>query len=399
MIKSLAMFLMVCLVLAFSTATAMDVVVPGDDGGDNIISNLEMDLAQGSYDDGKITSDQLEEIRHIYENYPITVTDSVGRNVTLYRPVKSVGCTISHHIETLRSLKVPGDLVIAGPEGLDDYSFMTEFGDVPSIGHFYMPDEEKIVEINPDLLIIHPGSGSGQFGSFFGPFLENMEAAGINVACFACSNPETYVEEVETLGILLEKEGEAEEFIEFYEGVLNSIQEKTKTLPVESRPKVYCENRPYWTSSLDANPIDMAGGCYIFSEAEAVSDVDPEFVVASNPEFIIRILGDEDYNGRMTDDTEKLDGIIDEIVKRPELQNVKAVQEENVYLVSSPLWTYMPYSGCRHFIGVAYLAKCFHPQIFQDIDPKAIHEQYLTEFQGLDWDLDQQGIFVYPLID
>ena len=32
----------------------------------------------------------------------------------------------------------------------------------------------------------------------------------------------------------------------------------------------------------------------------------------------------------------------------------------------------------------------------EDIDPQAIHHEYLTRFQGLDYDLGEQGVFVYP---
>jgi iron complex transport system substrate-binding protein len=54
----------------------------------------------------------------------------------------------------------------------------------------------------------------------------------------------------------------------------------------------------------------------------------------------------------------------------------------------------MPFSGCRHFIGVAFLAKWLHPDLFADLDPKAIHQRYLTEFQGLDYDLNKRGVLV-----
>jgi len=46
---------------------------------------------------------------------------------------------------------------------------------------------------------------------------------------------------------------------------------------------------------------------------------------------------------------------------------------------------------------IGYLAKLFHPEEFEDLDPKAIHQEYLTKFQGLDYDLGKEGVFVYPL--
>jgi iron complex transport system substrate-binding protein len=51
------------------------------------------------------------------------------------------------------------------------------------------------------------------------------------------------------------------------------------------------------------------------------------------------------------------------------------------------------------FIGVAYLAKFFYPDLFTDLDPQAIHQEYLTRFQRLDYDLDKHGVFVYPPLE
>jgi iron complex transport system substrate-binding protein len=118
--------------------------------------------------------------------------------------------------------------------------------------------------------------------------------------------------------------------------------------------------------------------------------------VTANPDVIIRLLSEEDPDGKMADDTTNAEQIRQEILDRQELENVNAVQDEEVYLVASPLWTYLPYSGCRHFIGVAYVAKILHPELFEDFDPKAIHQCYLNEFQGRNYDLEEKGVFVYP---
>jgi iron complex transport system substrate-binding protein len=47
-------------------------------------------------------------------------------------------------------------------------------------------------------------------------------------------------------------------------------------------------------------------------------------------------------------------------------------------------------------IGFAYIAKWLYPDLFEDLDPKALHQEYLTRFLKLDYDLDERGVFVYP---
>lgn len=370
--------------------------VPGDLDGDLLVSAEEVKIADENFVQGKITGQDLKDIKHIHEAFPRTVKDTRGRAVTIHGPIKTVVCTVSHHLETLRTLKVPQSVVIGGPENIDIYSIFPEFKTLPTVGNFYEPDVEKIIELSPDIVLVHPGSGTGTFGAYIGPLLEKLEGAGITVACFACSRPECYAEEVQKLGILFERENESDEFILFYNDVLDSIQEKIRHLPDSDKPLVYSENRPYRASYNDVPPIESAGGRSIFAGKGEVEEVNPEDVVAANPDVIIRILGDEDYDRRTASDTGKLEDVRREIMNRAELQNTTAVREDRVFLIASPLWTYMPFSGCRHFIGVAYLAKWLHPDLFSDLDPQALHQRYLKDFQGLDYDLKQRGILVYP---
>ena len=45
---------------------------------------------------------------------------------------------------------------------------------------------------------------------------------------------------------------------------------------------------------------------------------------------------------------------------------------------------------------IAYWAKWFHPELFADMDPQAIHQEYLTRFMRIDYDLSKHGVFAYP---
>jgi iron complex transport system substrate-binding protein len=69
----------------------------------------------------------------------------------------------------------------------------------------------------------------------------------------------------------------------------------------------------------------------------------------------------------------------------------KAVEDGKVYLYESELG-----NTPRIIVGIAYWAKWFHPELFSDLDPKVIHQEYLTDFLGIDYDLDEHGVFVYP---
>ena len=79
------------------------------------------------------------------------------------------------------------------------------------------------------------------------------------------------------------------------------------------------------------------------------------------------------------------------ILNRPGFDNITAVKENRVYLITSDICD----RSCNS-IGIAYMAKWFHPDLLKNLDPKAVHQEYLTRFQRLDYDLDDQGVFIYP---
>jgi len=82
----------------------------------------------------------------------------------------------------------------------------------------------------------------------------------------------------------------------------------------------------------------------------------------------------------------------DEIRNRPELAKTKAIQDNRVHVISFDV-TYNP----DFIISVAYMAKWFYPDLFKDMDPVAIHQEFIDKFhKQLKWDVTKEGVFVYP---
>lgn len=74
-------------------------------------------------------------------------------------------------------------------------------------------------------------------------------------------------------------------------------------------------------------------------------------------------------------------------MSRPGLKETDAVKNGRVYLVSDDT-TCAP----RGAAGLYYLAGWFHPDIFKDVDPEAVHREMLKKFYGE----ELRGIWVYP---
>ncbi len=57
--------------------------------------------------------------------------------------------------------------------------------------------------------------------------------------------------------------------------------------------------------------------------------------------------------------------------------------------------------GCspRVPITIAYMAKWFYPDLFDDLDPQALHQEYIDDFCGINYDVAEHGVFIYPPLE
>ena len=320
----------------------------------------------------------------------LTLIDSADRIVTVKKPIKRLTTSgYGYQLEMMRSLKIETDRM-AGvssymiQQGENNKIYFPEYQDKPT---FTCADPESVLKLRSDLVITFPGSRS------LGPIADACEAAGIPLFLgWSGVRGLMIVEEMEKFGYIFDKKDEAAEFIDWYEGaVVNPVLEKVKKIPEEDKPKVYSEYRRYRTSFEPNSHIAKTGGKDIFEGKSG--EVDPEAVARLNPDIIVlrRSIG----GFGSTTDTTEFEEAREELMSRPELKKVSAVKTGRVYVFSGYIVSHMGAAGGRQFIHDAYQAKWFHPEIFRDLDPKAIHQEYLTRFQGLDIDLDEKGVFVY----
>lgn len=135
----------------------------------------------------------------------------------------------------------------------------------------------------------------------------------------------------------------------------------------------------------------MAGGINIAGDLSGEHiKVDPEWVLGQNTSLILWDGYDIIGCGYGVDDPSEVAAFRDDIINHPIYKLTEAAQEGDVYVISG-----FVEMGC-HPLVVSYMAKLFYPDLFEDLDPQAIHQEFLTRFQGLDYDLDKHGVFVYP---
>jgi iron complex transport system substrate-binding protein len=189
--------------------------------------------------------------------------------------------------------------------------------------------------------------------------------------------------------------------------VINEIEEKTAGLSEDEKPRVFMKT-PGWTPEqistfTDKMPLakylfGITGGINVAADLFApggwVEEVDPEWLAEQNPDTVVAQIWPVFYPGIFgyeIDDDSVAIATRDQIKEMAVFADSDAVLNDIVYLYPGDLVT-----TPRCVAGIAYWAKWFHPELFSDLDPKAIHQEYLTDFLGIDYDLDEQGVFVYP---
>jgi iron complex transport system substrate-binding protein len=378
------------------------IVVPGDVDGNKIVSAEELQKAEDDFSGGKISAADLAKIRTIHESYPRSFTDSSNKEITIYKPISRIAVLTTEDYEILRTLNSTDKVVAASKYVV--LSREMGSGDLYADGSRYVNigsptstvDWEALIESNPDIIIAYMSSPKPE------DLAQNLKETNITVIRWDSGNISQYLDIVKTMGYLLDRNEMAEEYSRFFEEKLGKYLDAASDLSVEQKPKVYLEadfggGQTYYTcgSGHAHNALIMAaGGNNIFSDLQGFKQVDPESVAMLSPQVILRYKYLKDSPGidKPLGDTAALEELRDEMLNRPELNNTTAVQDERVYVFT---WDCTK-GGGRFYLGMGYLGTWLQPQIFKEYDPRQVYEEYLEEFQGVDVDVINKGVFVYP---
>ena len=361
------------------------------------------DLADANYD-GRISVADMTQIGLIIlgRESKLTLVDSADRIVTVNKPGERI---ITEAPATTEAISLLGawDRVVGRGVYMTNEILFPGITELPATSgtHHYDVYYETVFELDPDIFLtaVVPVPG-----------LEDVIATlepEIPVVALNFYEPHTLVENTRKLRYVLNTEEKGEEFIAWYEGVINEITEKTAGLSEDEKPEVFLKIGGWTPEALstftDTMPgmryqMEIAGGINIadeeeFGELEFVLEVDKEWLIEQNPDIVLAMIWEAYYPGVMgyeVDDDSVAEATREEIMAMDVFAGGKAVEEGKVYLYEDEL----PVSP-RFVVFIAYMAKWFHPTLFSDLDPKAIHQQYLTDFLGIDYDLDEHGVFAY----
>jgi len=332
---------------------------------------------------------------------PVTLTDSSDREITISKSVESIAYTFAFG-EPLNILGVWDKVVAVDGShqgGGVDFPGLEELPVISSHGNCMDLNYEKILELDPDIFF------TNYFPSMpgFDELVRTLEPE-IPVVCLNLCDPLTIVENFEKLGRILGREQAADEYIAFYDGILDDIQGRLSGLSDEDKPRVFYKMGMGNTEDLmtftDESQISehrsmVTGSINIAADLPSqggwVYNIDPEWLVSENPDVIIDF---GMYNGIIGADANNLSAaeeLYEKIISLNVLSQIGSVKEGKLFII----WT-ESFTSTGFIVNYAYTAKRLHPDLFEDFDPVAIHQEYYTKFLNVDFDVSKQGIFIYP---
>ncbi|OPX78568.1 MAG: Vitamin B12-binding protein [Methanosaeta sp. PtaB.Bin039] len=363
-------------------------------------SNRPTELADANYD-GKIDEADVDQIKKMIAGTAerLTIRDAQNRNVTLNLPIKRAVGANTGAIEIARGIGVDiGEVfaavttyAITNPEYYPELKGKVE-------NKFGSPDYETLAILKPDLVILYNKPVKDE--SF-----DKFEAIGAPVICLDCFNKESLDGSVKILGEIFDRRDKAQELLDWYHGYIDLIRYRTVNLKSRERPKtLFYSNPDYYYPIVKARNrnsgdhwlIVDAGGENLgenLNSTTGSAEVEREWVASQNPDIIIGSINQAvNKSGYSADEdlaVSYMRTMHEKIVSDEAISKTDAAAMEKVYLICSDLNT-----GPMQAAGTAFMAKIIHPELFEDLDPEDILEEYLEKWQGIPY----KGVWIYPPI-
>lgn len=266
--------------------------------------------------------------------YPLTVTDDLGRTVTLQSEPRRIVAMLPSHTETLIAIGAGSKLV-----AIDRFSNYPKAvtDKLPKVGSAYQPDLEAILALKPDLVLADESAGSR--------LTEKLAQAGLTVYGGTAQTFGEVFEKIGVLGRLTNREAGALNLITRMRRELNALQQSVLRLPKVS---TYYEVDPspysVGPNSFIGTLVGKAGGQTIVpARLGDFPRLDPELIVQANPQVMVGLT-------------------LDDARKRPGWQHLQAVRAGRVFQPTPEERDALSRPGPRLPDALRALIRFLHPE-------------------------------------
>lgn len=273
-------------------------------------------------------------------DFPRTVTDALGRAVTIPKKPTRIVSIFASNTEMLAAIGVHDRIV-----GIESYTrYPPGIDRLPKVGGRLGFSVEAVARLTPDLVVMTPARQAAS------TLLKPMETIGVPVVVLMHRDIEQVFGNIRLLGAATGEDGTADSLIRSYRERIADVQRR-----IEGRPlrRVYLEvnaaaRGSFMTvrpGSYTADALSLAGGDNIFG-ATPGQQIGGEAVLAADPDAILLA-------------TRGLKPV--DLAQRVGWERLSAVRSGAVHVVPRTL---LLIPGPRIVDGVEMLAKILHPDAF-----------------------------------
>lgn len=249
------------------------------------------------------------------KGYPLTVSDDLGRNVTILKEPERIISTAPSNTEILYALGLGNRIV-----GVTEYcNYPLEALGKEKIGGFSTVSIEKVISLKPDLVLASDKTGDDN--------IKKLGDFGISVVVLRPGDIEGALENIGLVGRITGTEEDASKLVADMRNRINVVEEKRG----ENKPRVLYVvwHDPLMSAGRETFQDDLikkAGGVNI-ANFTGYKIISLETVVKENPEIVIASMGHGDAGNKT----------VEYINNEQRLRVTNAVRTERVYGIDTDL--------------------------------------------------------------
>lgn len=338
----------------------------------------------------------------------VTVTDAIGRKVTIPSPAKRVLLGGQRLLYTTAILNGddPAKDIVGWPEDLSENDPDTyqkyakkfpQIAKVSTTGEIAMGSlsAEQALRARPDVFVVSAASFKAAEDAGIVDKLQQADVPTVVVDYFTDPVRHT-VPTIELLGQVFGRQEQARRFVDFYNSKITTVRQRLSKAHAAPTPVFLWRAPGYYdccstfAHSNLASLVDLAGGANLGDDllSTAQGTLSPEAVLSHNAPVLIATGADWNPGKAPV----KAGGYValgyneapqtassqwaDVIAHQPGFGDLAAVRNHRAYAI----WHHF-YDSPYNYLAVEWFAKWLHPDLFGDIDPSAglkeLHQKFL----------------------
>jgi len=278
-----------------------------------------------------------------------SIVDSEQRTLVFAQPFKRIISLYPAHTANLLELGLNREIIAYGPSD-------TRLPGRPVVQ--FQDDPERLLALKPDLVLIRPMISRG-----YPNLVRILEKNNVRVVSLQPTDASELFAYWEALGTLTGREQQAKAMVDTFNEKLAEITAPLHKIPPEKRKRVYFEAihrqmKTFAPSSIAMFVLESAGGVNIAIDAERMRETN---IAAYGKERILAKADQIDLylaqNGRMNPVS------VDDIVREPGFGVIKAVRDNQVFLVDEEMVS-RPTMGLLD--GIGFVRSLLYPDYGQE---------------------------------